>query len=176
MGKGKETSEGNGKGRTNTQGGERKKEVKASGRDTRDNNDRFDSKKKAKTRTWSYVVKGLKMEDELESADLDKNKNESKATDSDNSWNESEIADSVQQIDSEGLDQLMAMTIHMQQKMRPTQRNKRSKHRSFNRKQLGLLSIQVDQGGRSAQNQKGRSKRDHTGRGVQARQSDARRS
>ena len=43
---------------------------------------------KAKTKTWSDVVKGLKAKDELETTNLD------------NSRNESETADSVQMFDS----------------------------------------------------------------------------
>ena len=44
--------------------------------------------KKAKTKTWSDVVKGLKAKDELETTNLD------------NSRNESETADSVQMFNS----------------------------------------------------------------------------
>ena len=46
--------------------------------------DSLADRKKAKTQTWSDVVKGLKTEDELET------------TNSDKTWNESEEADTVQ--------------------------------------------------------------------------------
>ena len=80
-GKGKETADCAGEGRT--EGGRVKK-------------DRADRRKKAKTRTWSDVVKGLEPEDE------------SGATDSDKSWNESET------IDSEEPDQFKAKRMRRQ--------------------------------------------------------------
>ena len=52
---------------------------------------------KAKTETWSDVVKGLKTKDELETTNSDVNGNRSAA------------ADSVQMFDSETLNQLKAM-------------------------------------------------------------------
>ena len=51
---------------------------------------------KDKTRMWSDVVKGLKIEDELET------------TNSDKSGNESEAVDSVEQFDSEEPNHLKA--------------------------------------------------------------------
>ena len=53
-----------------------------SGNNSRVNKDRANRKMKTKTRTWSDVVKGLKIEDKLETY---KSRNESDATDSANS-------------------------------------------------------------------------------------------
>ena len=106
-GKGKKTGDGTGQrakdGRTNTRGDERKKEVErnkevestrevdtskqvgASGNGGRVKKDRANRKKKAKTRTWSDVVKGLKPEDELGTTNSEKRGNESGAIDLDKS-------------------------------------------------------------------------------------------
>ena len=63
--------------------------VRLSGKGGRVKMNKADRKKKAKTKTCSDVVKGLKIEDELET------------TNSDKSRNELEIADLVEQFDSE---------------------------------------------------------------------------
>ena len=125
------------------------------------------SMEKAKTRTWSDVVRGLKPEVESE------------GTDSDKSWNESETADSDQQTDPDESDQLKAKETRTQRKSMPSRRNRRiGKRRGHSSKgaEMGLLSRHADQEGRGAQNQRGRGKRDRTGRGARARRSDARRS
>ena len=129
--------------------------------------DRADRRKKAKTRTWSDVVKGLEPEDE------------SGATDSDKSWNESETVDSVQQTDSEEPDQFKAKQTRMQRKSMPSRRNRRiGKRRSHSSEgaERGLLSRHTDREGRGAQNKRGHGKQNQTGRGARARRSDARRS
>ena len=67
---------------------------------------------KAKTKTWSVVVKGLKIEDELETTNLDK------------SGNESEIDDSVRMFDSETPNHLDAKQKKGQRKRRQQRDNK----------------------------------------------------
>ena len=62
--------------------------------------------KNAKTKTWSVVVKGLKIEDELETTNSDRNENES------------EIADSVRMFDLETPNQLEAERKEGQRKRR----------------------------------------------------------
>ena len=87
---GMETSNGIWKGsgekeeRTKTGGDKKKKEAESTGRvdiseqvetsggGSRVKKDRADRMEKAKTRSWSDVVKALKMEDELETTNLDK--------------------------------------------------------------------------------------------------------
>ena len=68
------------------------------------------------------MVKGLKLEDEMEKTDLDKSRNKSRVTNLDKSWNESETANSVQQMDSEKLDSLKAKDTRMQRKSMPSRR------------------------------------------------------
>ena len=91
--------------------------VGASGSGGRVKKDRVNRKKKAKTRTWFDVVKGLNPEDELENTNSDKSQNKPEVTDSDQSWNELETADSIQQTDSEEPDRLKAKRTRRQQKM-----------------------------------------------------------
>ena len=125
------------------------------------------SMEKAKTRKWSDVVRGLKPEVESE------------CTDSDKSWNESETADSDQQMDPDESDRLKAKGTRTQRKSMPSWENRRiGKRRSHSNvsAEMGLLSRHADREGRGAQNQRGRGKRDRTGRGARARRSDARRS
>ena len=73
--------------------------------------DKADWKLKAKTHISSDVVKGLKIENELETTNLD------------NSGNESKTTDSGEMFDLEELDQLKATQTRRQRKSTPTQRN-----------------------------------------------------
>ena len=76
---------------------------------------------KAKTRTWSNIMKGLKIEDELEIANSDK------------SENESEVVDSIEQFDSEESNHLKVKRTKGQRKSTMTQRSRRvEKHRRHN--------------------------------------------
>ena len=83
-------------------------------------------KKKARIKTWSDVVKGLKKDEELEIANSDK------------SWNESEV-----ESDLEDPNQLKAKRTRRKWNQRV------EKRRSCNNKgaEMGLLSRQADQGG-----------------------------
>ena len=108
--------------------------------------DRADRKMKAKTWTWFDVVKGLKIEDELEIANSEK------------SGNESEVADSVEMFDSEELNQLKAKPIRGQRKVTPTCRSQWVEKRRSNSSEgveMGLMSRQADQEGRGALNRTG---------------------
>ena len=86
--------------------------------------------KKAKNKTWSDVVKGLKIEDKLET------------TNSYKSGNESETAGSVRMFDSETPN-------HLEAKQKKWQR-KRRQHRGNKGAQKGCTSKQADQKGRGA--------------------------
>ena len=103
--------------------------------------------KKANTKTWFDVVKGLKTEDELEKAN------------SDESGNKSETTDSVRMFDSE-------MPNERKAKWRKGSR-KRRQYRDNKGAKKGRTRKQVDRKGRGAQNR--------TGRGAQVRR-EARRS
>ena len=94
---------------TNEVGGDKKKKeadsteevgtsdkVRTSGGGVRLMKDKANRKMKSKTRTWSDVVKGLKVEDELETANSDK------------CWNKSEATDSKEEFDLEELNQQKA--------------------------------------------------------------------
>ena len=104
------------------------------------------SMEKAKTQKWSDVVRGLKPEVKSE------------GTNSDKSWNESETADSDQQMDPDESDQLEAKETRTQRKSMPSRRNRRigkRRGRSSEGAEMGLLNRHADQQGRGAQNQKG---------------------
>ena len=81
-------------------------------------------RRKTRTQTWSNVVKGLKKEDELETANSDKRGNGLKTT------------DSVEQFDSEESNQLKFKRSKMQQKKR--------QHRDIEGTDKGLTSRQAD--------------------------------
>ena len=106
-----------------------------------------DRVKKAKTKTWSNVVKGLK-EDELEKANSDK------------SGNGSETADSVEEFDSDEPNHLKVK--------RPKGWWKRCQHHDSKGVDKGLTNRQADREGRGTRNR--------TGRAAQARRGDARKS
>ena len=116
---------------------------------------------------WSDVVKGLKIEEELET------------TNSDKSGNESELTDSVEYFDSEEPDHLKDKQTRGHRKSTLTRRSRWvRKHQSHNRKrfEMGLLSRQGGPEGRGAQNRAGCEKRDWMGQGARARREDVRRS
>ena len=104
-------------------------------------------RRKARTQTWSNVVKGLNKEDKLETADSDK------------SGNGSETANSVKQFDSEEPNNLKAK--------RTKGKRKRCQHCHNKVVGKGHMSRQAEQEGRGIQNR--------TGRGARARH-EARRS
>ena len=108
IGKGLREAVGDNEEKTETRGDKEKKgvestkedvtsdEVRTSGNNGRFKKDKANRKKKARTWTWSNVVKGLNSEDELETANSDK------------SGNESEVADSFNMLNSEEPNQLKA--------------------------------------------------------------------
>jgi hypothetical protein len=71
-GKGKETANPVDEGSIDKGGDKKKEEAGTSGNGGRIKKDRTGRKKKAKTRTWSDVVKGLEPEDESEETDSEK--------------------------------------------------------------------------------------------------------
>ena len=91
---------------------------------------------KAKTKTWSEVVKGLWIEDEL------------KTTNSNESGNKSETTDSVRMFDSETPNQLKAM-------QRKGQYKRHQYHNSKGAKK-GRMSRQADRKGQGVRNRTGR--------------------
>ena len=101
------------------------------------------SMEKAKTRTWSDVVRGLKPEVESEGTDSNKSRNESETADSDKHTNPDES------------DQLKAKKTRTQRKSMSSRRNRRigkRRGRSSEGAEMGLLSRHADREGRGAQN------------------------
>ena len=90
---------------------------------------------KAKTKTWCDVVKGLKIEDELET------------TNSDVSGIGSEVTDSIEMFDSDITNRLRAK--------RRKGHQKRRQHCYSKRAEKGHISKQADQKGRAVRNQTG---------------------
>ena len=95
----------------------------------------------------------MKIEEELEMANSNKNGDELETANSDKSGDKSEIADSVQMFDSETLNQLKAK--------RKEAHHKKHQHRNRKGTEKGRTSRQADGKGRGARHQ--------TGRGVRAR-------
>jgi hypothetical protein len=118
--------------------------------------DRADRKKKAKTQTWSDVVKGLVLEGEPGETDLDK------------SGNELKTVNSVQELDSEEPYHLKAKKDQANRKEKEvcTQEEKcmlcgghhdgsdrdEELNEEYDFAELGLLSKHAERGGRGAQN------------------------
>ena len=94
-------------------------------------------------------MKGLEIEEELETTNLDK------------SWKESDALDSEEVVDSDEMDQLKAKQTRRQRKLTPIRRDRWVKeHRCHNSEgaEKGLVSRQANREGRGVRNRTGRGK------------------